>query len=167
MRKFTLDSFGNSFGMFTLKFLESGKEEFLIPCNSKGEAINVRMRFHQYWKLLRNIPESQVPPGLVPYLPDIANLTSKAKDEFTVMICTKDQRNMDKSILGALDSLMAESGNIEGASAIRAATEFAQRPTAESVLKAAYGLDEEPANQPAKTVSPSSPPIEKELENKH
>jgi hypothetical protein len=68
------------------------------------------MKFHQYWKVLRAMPESQVPGGLRPHLEQIGSLCALVKpgDPLIVVLTTKDQRQLDKDIMNAVNSLEVE-----------------------------------------------------------
>lgn len=155
MRHFNLESFGNSFGILTLKFLESGKPEHEIECESRGQAINIRLRMNQYWKVLRQIPPSQVPPAIVPWLDQIPQLTCKnPKDRpCIVILTTKDTRILDTVLLRSADKVEQTPKGLSATQALLdAAAERAAKPSSEEVLKLAYGLDE----APTKAVTTSS-----------
>lgn len=106
----TLESFGVSFGILTEKFLTSGLERFEIDCETAGQAINIRMRLNQYWKVLRTVPIEQVPPGLRNFLPEMANLSVlHTKGDRKVILTTKDERKMDQKLLqqiGRIDEIL-------------------------------------------------------------
>jgi hypothetical protein len=104
MRRFNLDSFGATFGIATQKFLDSGREALEIKCSTKGAAINIRMKFNQYWKMLRNAQPESLPVGIRDYLDRIGDLCTLTKpdDPFTVVISTKDKRKLDQAINAAL-----------------------------------------------------------------
>lgn len=124
----TLESFGVSFGIMTEKFLTSGLELFEMECETVGEAINLRMRFNQYWKVLRTLPEDKVPPGLRPFLPELGQLSIlHEKNARKIVLTTKDERKMDKKIIGhmaKMDQLLSNNRAMkvpEAAAAIKTA----------------------------------------------
>ena len=111
MRNYSFSNFGPTFGMATLQFLQSGRERFEVPCDTVGQATNLRMRFHQFWKLARSVSQEALSHACGPDLAarqaelgDLTMLSDKAHPRLAI-IARKSQRKLDEAVLKALQNI--------------------------------------------------------------
>lgn len=107
MRKHTLHTFGPTFAMMTVEFIKSGQDKVEIPCETKGLATNLRMRFHQFWKIAAATMPSELPPDLAAVQAQLNDLTmlNDPKKPTSSFIARKSERKMDAAILKAMGKM--------------------------------------------------------------